>query len=110
MQVVLLGSGLDTKPWRLNFPSGTAIFEVDQPDMTNFKLQCLRSNQAQTDATSDAASSKYPLKAASWASVATDLMRADWIADLEANGFQKGARAAAGVMESTERILQITLL
>lgn len=93
----MLGSGLDTRAWRLDFPSGTAVFEVDQRDMTNFKLQCLRNSMAQTDATSDSALSKYPLKAASWASVATDLMHADWIADLEAKGFQKGALAATSM-------------
>ncbi|CAL8469092.1 g8633 [Coccomyxa elongata] len=80
--------------WRLDFPSGTAVFEVDQRDMTSFKLQCLHNSMAQTDATSDSASSKYPLKAASWASVATDLMHADWIGDLEAKGFQKGLPTA----------------
>ena len=91
VQVVLLGSGLDTRAWRLNFPSGTAVFEVDQLDMTNFKQQCLRNSLAQTDAASDSAPFKHPLKAANWASVATDLMHAHWLADLEAKGFQKGA-------------------
>lgn len=95
--MVLLGSGLDTRAWRLDFPSGTAVFEVDQRDMTNFKLRCLRESLAQTDATSASASSKHPLTAASWASVATDLMRADWVADLEAKGFQKGALAATAM-------------
>ena len=60
VQVVLLGSGLDTRAWRLNFPSGTAVFEVDQLDMKNFKLQCLRNSLAQTDAASDSAPFNTP--------------------------------------------------
>ena len=91
MQVVLLGSGLDTKAWRLEFPAGTAIFELDQRDMSAFKLRRLAASKAQTNAALDRAAFKHPLKAASWAWVATDLMHPEWVADLEAAGFQKGA-------------------
>ncbi|EIE21041.1 S-adenosyl-L-methionine-dependent methyltransferase [Coccomyxa subellipsoidea C-169] len=93
-QVVLLGSGLDTKAWRLDFPSGTAIFEVDQRDMSGFKHRRLEAIKAQTDAASDPAKFKHPLKAASWTSVGTDLMHPEWVADLEDQGFQKGLPTA----------------
>ena len=33
MQVVLLGSGMDTRPWRLDLPAGVHWFEVDQQDV-----------------------------------------------------------------------------
>ena len=88
---MLLGSGLDTKAWRLDFPSGTAIFEVDQRDMSGFKHRRLEAIKAQTNAALDPAKFKYPLKAASWTSVATDLMHPEWVADLEDQGFHKGA-------------------
>jgi O-methyltransferase involved in polyketide biosynthesis len=96
-QVVLLGSGLDTKAWRLDFPSGTAIFEVDQRDMSGFKQRRLAASKAQMDAASDVAGFKHRLKADSWASVGTDLMHPDWVADLDSSGFQKGALPAFSI-------------
>ncbi|KAK9908307.1 hypothetical protein WJX75_005766 [Coccomyxa subellipsoidea] len=93
-QVVLLGSGLDTKAWRLDFPSGTAIFEVDQRDMSGFKQRRLAASKAQMDAASDVAGFKHPLKVDSWALVGTDLMHPDWVADLDSSGFQKGLPTA----------------
>src|SRR6201999_3531660 len=30
-QVVILASGLDSRAYRLEWPSGTAVFEIDQP-------------------------------------------------------------------------------
>ncbi len=36
-QVVLLGAGLDTRAYRLAWPDGTRLFEVDLPDMVGFK-------------------------------------------------------------------------
>lgn len=101
LQVVLLGSGLDTKAWRLDFPSGTAIFEVDQRDMSGFKQRRLAASNAQMDAALDVAGFEHPLKADSWASVGTDLMHPDWVADLEASAFQEGALPAF----STTKIL-----
>jgi methyltransferase (TIGR00027 family) len=36
-QAVILASGLDARPYRLRWPSGTTIFEVDQPQVIEFK-------------------------------------------------------------------------
>ncbi len=40
-QVVLLGSGLDTRALRLRWPAGTTVFEVDQPDVLSYKEDLL---------------------------------------------------------------------
>lgn len=36
-QVVALGAGLDTRAFRLAWPEGTVVFEVDQPDLLAYK-------------------------------------------------------------------------
>jgi methyltransferase (TIGR00027 family) len=40
-QVVLLAAGLDTRAFRLQWPTGTELFEVDLPDMVDFKEQVM---------------------------------------------------------------------
>lgn len=35
-QIAILGSGLDTRSWRLGWPSGTRVFELDAPDVVDF--------------------------------------------------------------------------
>lgn len=41
-QVVNLGCGLDTRPYRLWWPPGTTVYELDQPGVIEFKEQVLR--------------------------------------------------------------------
>lgn len=41
-QAVILASGLDTRPYRLWWPSQTTVFDVDQPQVVEFKTQTLR--------------------------------------------------------------------
>jgi methyltransferase (TIGR00027 family) len=36
-QVVILASGLDVRAFRLEWPSGTSVFEIDQPKVLEFK-------------------------------------------------------------------------
>ncbi|MCH6162563.1 SAM-dependent methyltransferase [Streptomyces marispadix] len=45
-QVVILASGLDTRPYRLSWPSGTVCFELDQPAVLDFKSTVLKSEEA----------------------------------------------------------------
>ncbi|ADP81378.1 methyltransferase [Pseudofrankia inefficax] len=45
-QVVLLASGLDARPFRLHWPAGTVVFEVDQPDVLGFKKSVLDQSAA----------------------------------------------------------------
>lgn len=40
-QTVILASGLDTRPYRLSWPSGTVCFELDQPAVLDFKSRTL---------------------------------------------------------------------
>ncbi|MDT0380552.1 SAM-dependent methyltransferase [Streptomyces sp. DSM 42041] len=40
-QVVLLGAGLDTRAFRLPWPDGVTVFEVDRPDVHAFKERVL---------------------------------------------------------------------
>ncbi|OKI06242.1 methyltransferase [Streptomyces sp. CB02923] len=40
-QVVLLAAGLDTRAHRLDWPDGTRLFELDQPDVLAFKESAL---------------------------------------------------------------------
>ena len=40
-QAVILASGLDARAYRLAWPDGTVVFEVDQPEVIEFKTQTL---------------------------------------------------------------------
>jgi methyltransferase (TIGR00027 family) len=45
-QVVLLAAGLDTRAFRLAWPAGVRLFEVDLPDVLNFKQRVLADQAA----------------------------------------------------------------
>jgi methyltransferase (TIGR00027 family) len=40
-QVVILASGLDSRAYRLGWPDGTTVYEIDQPDVIEFKTRTL---------------------------------------------------------------------
>ena len=40
-QVVLMASGLDTRAFRLDWPAGACLFELDQPEVLQYKEQVL---------------------------------------------------------------------
>jgi methyltransferase (TIGR00027 family) len=40
-QAVILASGLDTRAYRLAWPSGTVVYEIDQPQVIDFKTRRL---------------------------------------------------------------------
>ncbi|CAM3598596.1 class I SAM-dependent methyltransferase [Mycobacterium frederiksbergense] len=40
-QVVILASGLDSRAYRLNWPAGTTVFEIDQPKVLEYKESVL---------------------------------------------------------------------
>lgn len=71
-QMVLLAAGLDARAYRLPWPDGVTVYEIDQPAVLAFKDQVLDARSA------TAAVSRIP--------VTTDL-REDWPAALEAAGF-----------------------
>ncbi|BBX71887.1 class I SAM-dependent methyltransferase [Mycolicibacterium psychrotolerans] len=73
-QAVILASGLDSRPYRLPWPDGTTVFEIDQPQVLEFKAAAL----AEIGAT----------PSAHHRAVAVDL-RDDWPAALRAHGFDE---------------------
>lgn len=71
-QVVILGSGMDTRPYRLWWPLGTTVYEIDQPQVIDFKTEVLRGLSAELTANRRA--------------VSVDL-RQDWLDGLRRVGF-----------------------
>src|SRR6202012_3220874 len=84
-QAVILASGLDARAYRLPWPDGTTVYEIDQQQVIEFKSRTLAELGAQPTATRRA--------------VAIDL-RDDWPAALKAAGFdseQPSAWSAEGL-------------
>lgn len=77
-QVVILGSGLDARPWRLHWPETTTIYDIDQPAVLDFKAAALADHQTKDNAHV-------------W--VGIDL-RDDWATALAAAGFDPTASTA----------------
>lgn len=50
-QVVILASGLDARSWRLPWPAGTVVYELDQPKVLDFKTTTLKRHGADPTAT-----------------------------------------------------------
>ncbi|MGH3726006.1 MAG: SAM-dependent methyltransferase [Mycobacterium sp.] len=71
-QQVILAAGLDARAYRLPWPAGTTVFELDQPKVLHFKDEVLRQSGAQPTARR--------------ATAAVDL-RDDWPAALREAGF-----------------------
>ena len=49
-QAVILASGLDTRAYRLPWPAGTVVYEIDQPEVIDFKTRTLADLGAQPTA------------------------------------------------------------
>ncbi|OBG96429.1 SAM-dependent methyltransferase [Mycobacterium sp. E3251] len=73
-QVVILAAGLDSRAYRLDWPAGTAVYEIDQPKVLEYKTEILQQHGAAP------AASRRP--------VPVDL-RDDWPAALAAAGFDR---------------------
>ncbi len=73
-QAVILAAGLDSRAYRLTWPSGTAVYEIDQPKVLEYKTGILESHGAAPTAL------RRP--------VPVDL-RDDWPAALTAAGFDR---------------------
>jgi methyltransferase (TIGR00027 family) len=71
-QVVILAAGLDARAWRLPWPDGTTVYELDQAKVLDFKSSTLQRRGAQPTAR--------------LVSVAVDL-RQDWPTVLREAGF-----------------------
>ncbi|MGA8548333.1 MAG: class I SAM-dependent methyltransferase [Mycobacterium sp.] len=97
-QAVILASGLDSRAYRLSWPDGTTVYEIDQPQVIEFKSRTLAELGAQPTAHRR--------------TVAIDL-RDDWPTALRAAGFdadQPTAWSAEGLLgylppEAQDRLL-----
>jgi methyltransferase (TIGR00027 family) len=78
-QIVILASGLDSRAYRLDWPAGTTVYEIDQPQVLAYKSTTLAENGV--------------TPSANRREVAIDL-RQDWPAALRAAGFDPSARTA----------------
>ncbi|MCW2565173.1 MAG: methyltransferase, putative, family [Mycobacterium sp.] len=78
-QAVILASGLDSRAYRLAWPAGTTVYEIDQPQVIEFKTATMESIGA--------------TPAAERRAVAVDL-RDDWPAALRRSGFDETAPTA----------------
>jgi methyltransferase (TIGR00027 family) len=78
-QAVILAAGLDARAYRLPWPAGTVVYEVDMPQVIEFKTSTLRELGAEPTAERR--------------TVAVDL-RDDWPTALRAAGFDPHAAAA----------------
>jgi methyltransferase (TIGR00027 family) len=78
-QVVILAAGLDSRAWRLPWPDGTTVYELDQPRVLEFKSSTLAEHGAQPTC--------------NLVPVPVDL-RHDWPAALRQAGFDASAPSA----------------
>ena len=49
-QIVILAAGLDSRAYRLEWPAGTTVFEIDQPKVLEYKAETLAAHGAQPSA------------------------------------------------------------
>ena len=85
-QAVILASGLDARAYRLPWPDGTVVYEIDQPEVIEFKTRTL----ADLGATPTAKRKTVPID-----------LREDWPAALRKAGFdpeQPSAWCAEGLL------------
>jgi methyltransferase (TIGR00027 family) len=78
-QAVILASGLDSRPYRLPWPDGTVVYEIDQPKVIEFKTARM------TDIGATPSAERR--------TVAIDL-REDWPAALRRSGFDESKPTA----------------
>lgn len=78
-QMVVLAAGLDTRAFRLHWPAGATVFELDQPPVLEFKQRVLAEQAARAGC--------------SWRPVGVDL-RTDWAPALQQAGHDPAGRTA----------------
>lgn len=109
-QLVMLGAGMDSRPWRMKLPADLAWFELDQGDVVGAKRALLHQLAAEVpepeervEAQEEPMSPKFvdsglarhtsidevqfPLRCGSWAAVACDLSDPAWSEALVGAGF-----------------------
>ncbi|MDI3313308.1 MAG: class I SAM-dependent methyltransferase [Mycobacterium sp.] len=97
-QIVILAAGLDARAWRLAWPAGTTVYELDQPKVLEFKSTTMRQHGADPKA--------------NLVNVPVDL-RQDWPKALQENGFdasQPTAWSAEGLLRYLSAAAQDLLI
>ena len=95
-QIVMLAAGMDTRAYRMNFPSGTTLFELDRKEVLDYKKAKLQNAKLHCDRKA----------------LAVDL-REDWQQPLLQAGFKKGERTLwciEGLLMYLEEAQVITLM
>jgi hypothetical protein len=118
-QVVMLGAGMDTRPWRLPLDPQVSWFEVDRADVLAAKQRALQeagagftaaaSTAAPTDSSKQADSSdsnsggssgssgvQHPLRFGQWACASADLQKPGWVRKLQEAGLQADTPTVSG--------------
>ncbi len=93
-QAVILAAGLDARAWRLPWPDGTTVYEIDQPRVLQFKSATLADHGAEP--------------ACNRVAVPADL-RQDWPEALQQAGFDRSAPStwsAEGLMPYLPAVAQ----
>lgn len=78
-QVVILASGLDSRAYRLDWPAGTTVYEIDQPKVLAYKSATLAAHGVKPSSVRR----EVPID-----------LRQDWPAALRAEGFDPSAPTA----------------
>lgn len=74
-QVVMLAAGMDTRAYRLDFPQGVHLFEIDQTNVLEYKKKVLKNQKPRCNRVE----------------VPADL-RFDWVKQLQEAGFEKSKK------------------
>ncbi|EPS69460.1 hypothetical protein M569_05305, partial [Genlisea aurea] len=82
-QVVLLGAGMDARPYRLGCLRESAVFEVDFPEVLKTKAAILEAAVSSGDE-----HHRPTMKAKTLKRVAADLRDGDWLEKLKTSGFE----------------------
>eukprot|EP00204_Picochlorum_oklahomense_P002241 CAMPEP_0118800410 /NCGR_PEP_ID=MMETSP1161-20130426/2320_1 /TAXON_ID=249345 /ORGANISM="Picochlorum oklahomensis, Strain CCMP2329" /LENGTH=402 /DNA_ID=CAMNT_0006728235 /DNA_START=26 /DNA_END=1234 /DNA_ORIENTATION=- len=119
VQVVEIGAGLSTRPWRLHLPATLAWFDVDRQDVIDVKEDVLHASGAEIDVMSPVRRSQsknsileqkigsldhhslgveYPIRCESRSSVPADLNNPSWKAALTRAGFDT-SKATVWILE-----------
>jgi methyltransferase (TIGR00027 family) len=85
-QLILLGSGMDTRAWRLPFKKNVNVYEIDFEEVLKYKNKLIDSTN------------RAPLSKAQKIFLQSDLTKEDWINSLKKGGF-KSLQESVWVME-----------
>lgn len=87
LQVVSLGAGMDTRPWRLELSGDVSWFDVDQPTTVSLKQKLLADAKVATTSAANSENPAFPLLYSSWTPIPLDLSKTNMTDALLTAGF-----------------------